>query len=107
MLILYKWTDAMIMSLKDHTDIIRTRSWKGVISQKILTGNMRRQQKNTVSFRTVAYPGIFSVGGCREVTEGFLGGGGRGSTNSIENRGQIERESGGGSPLVTGPTICK
>ena len=36
----------------------------------------------------VAYPGIF-----------FLGGG---STNSVEDRGQRERGSGGGSPLVRG-----
>ena len=38
----------------------------------------------------VAYPGIF-----------FRGGGG-GSTNSVEDRGQRERGSGGGSPLVRG-----
>ena len=37
----------------------------------------------------VAYPGI------------FFGGGG-GSTNSVEDRGQRERGSGGGSPLVRG-----
>jgi hypothetical protein len=36
----------------------------------------------------VAYPGIFSGGG--------------GSTNSVEVRGQRERGSGGGSPLVRG-----
>jgi hypothetical protein len=36
---------------------------------------------------TVAYPGI-------------LFGGGGGSTNSVEERGQRERGSGGGSPLV-------
>ena len=35
----------------------------------------------------MAYPGI------------FLGGG---STNSVEDRGQTERGSGGGSPLVRG-----
>jgi hypothetical protein len=28
--------------------------------------------------------------------------GGRGSTNPVEDRGQIERGSGGGSPLVRG-----
>jgi len=39
--------------------------------------------------RTVAYPGI------------FFGGGG-GSTNSVEDRGQRGRGSGGGSPLVRG-----
>jgi hypothetical protein len=37
----------------------------------------------------VAYPGIFF-------------GGGEGSTNSVEDRGQRERGSGGGSPLVSG-----
>ena len=35
---------------------------------------------------TVAYPGIFFTRG--------------GSTNSVEDRGQRERRSGGGSPLV-------
>ena len=35
----------------------------------------------------MAYPGIFSGGG---------------STNSVEDRGQRERGSGGGSPLVRG-----
>ena len=39
----------------------------------------------------VAYPGIF-----------FGGGGGGVSTNSVEDRGQRERGSGGGSPLVRG-----
>jgi hypothetical protein len=38
---------------------------------------------------SVAYPGT-------------LFGGGRGSTNSVEDRGQRERGSGGGSPLVRG-----
>ena len=37
--------------------------------------------------RAVAYPGIFFGGG---------------STNSVEDRGQRERGSGGGSPLVRG-----
>jgi hypothetical protein len=36
----------------------------------------------------VAYPGILF---------------GEGSTNSVEDRGQRERGSGGGSPLVRGP----
>ena len=36
----------------------------------------------------VAYPGIFFGGG--------------GSTNSVEDRGQRDRASGGGSPLVRG-----
>jgi len=39
--------------------------------------------------KTVAYPGI-------------LFGGGGGSTNSVEDRGQRERGSEGGSPLVRG-----
>jgi len=33
----------------------------------------------------------------------FLFGGGGCSTNSVEDRGQRERGSGGGSPLVRGP----
>jgi hypothetical protein len=37
---------------------------------------------------TVAYPGILAGGG--------------GSTNSVEDRGQREQGSGGGSPLVRG-----
>ena len=39
----------------------------------------------------VAYPGIL-----------FGGGGGWGSTNSVEDRGQRERGSGDGSPIVRG-----
>jgi len=39
---------------------------------------------------SVAYPGI------------FFGGRGGGSTNSVEDRAQRERGSGGGSPLVRG-----
>ena len=39
-------------------------------------------------FIPVAYPGIFFSGG--------------GSTNSVEDRGQRGRGSGGGSPLVRG-----
>ena len=39
----------------------------------------------------MAYPGIL-----------FGLGGGGGSTNSVEDRGQRERGSGGGSPLVRG-----
>ena len=35
------------------------------------------------------------------VPRNFVWGGG-GSTNSVEDRGQKERESGGGSPLVRG-----
>jgi hypothetical protein len=38
-------------------------------------------------YESVAYPGIFFGGG---------------STNSVEGRGQTERGSGGGSPLVRG-----
>jgi hypothetical protein len=44
------------------------------------------------SFFAVAYPRIFF----------FLGGGG--STNSVEDRGQTERGSGGGSPLLRSST---
>ena len=44
---------------------------------------------DNVSLNTVAYPGI------------FFGGRG-GSTNSVEDRGQTERRSGGGSTLVRG-----
>jgi hypothetical protein len=45
-------------------------------------------KKKAILFsETVAYPGIFFGGG--------------GSTNSVE-RGQRERESGGGSPIVRG-----
>jgi hypothetical protein len=40
----------------------------------------------------VAYPGIL-----------FGGWGGGGSTNSVEDRGQRERGSGGGSSLFRGP----
>jgi hypothetical protein len=47
---------------------------------------------------SVAYPGIFS-GGC--AINFFVG---RGSTNSLEDRGQRERGFGGGSPLVRGST---
>jgi hypothetical protein len=46
----------------------------------------------------VAYPGFFSG---RGVTPGILFGG---STNLVEDRGQSERGSGGGSPLVRGST---
>jgi hypothetical protein len=39
---------------------------------------------------------------CR--TQEFCLGGGGGSTNSVEDRGQIERGSGGGRPLVSRST---
>jgi hypothetical protein len=52
--------------------------------------NKSGKQLNRCALRyTVAYPGIFS-------------GGGGGSTNSVEDRGQRERGSGGGSTLVRG-----
>ena len=35
-------------------------------------------------------------------TQEFCSVGGVGSTNSVEDRGQVERGSGGGSPLVSG-----
>jgi hypothetical protein len=44
-------------------------------------------QYHKLPFKPVAYPGIFSGGG---------------STNSVEDKGQRERGSGGGSPLVRG-----
>ena len=44
----------------------------------------------TCQLEPVAYPGI------------FFGGGWGGSTNSVEDRGQRGRGSGGGSPLVRG-----
>jgi hypothetical protein len=53
-------------------------------------GNKRWTPIENISSVAVAYPGIF-----------FLGGGG-GSTNSVEDRGQTERGFGGGSPLVRG-----
>ena len=43
------------------------------------------------TFYTVAYPGILFGGG--------------GSTNSVEDRGQRERGSGGDSPLVRGSGV--
>jgi hypothetical protein len=43
-------------------------------------------------YSAVAYPGIFSVSG------------GGGPTNSVEDRGQREWGSRGGSPLVSGST---
>jgi len=58
----------------------------------------------------VAYPGIL-LGGIINFllrgggSEGWFGGGGGGgtdSTNSVEDRGQRERESVGGNPLVRG-----
>jgi hypothetical protein len=50
---------------------------------------------------SVAYPGIFFIGG---FTPGIFFWGGGGSTNSVEDRGQREWGSGGGSPLVRGST---
>ena len=43
----------------------------------------------------------FMVAPCSGVTRNFVRGGG-GSTNSVDDRGQRERGSGGGSPLVRG-----
>jgi hypothetical protein len=49
----------------------------------------------------VAYPGIFfSEGGYANNFFGVEGG----SANSVEDRGQRERGSGGGSPLIRGST---
>jgi len=51
-------------------------------------GPQSHRKKKMPMFNSVAYPGIlFGVGG---------------STNSVEDRGQRERGSGGGSPLVRG-----
>jgi hypothetical protein len=50
-------------------------------------------------FGAVVYPGFFLREGLRQ--EFFMGGS---STNSVEDRGQGERGSGGGSPLVMGST---
>ena len=49
--------------------------------------NLRGPESILKTSRAVAYPGILF---------------GRGSTNSVEDRGQKERRSGGGSPLVRG-----
>jgi hypothetical protein len=50
---------------------------------------------------SVAYPGIFFEGEGSEARIFFFG---RGSTNSVENRGQREQGSGDGIPLVRGST---
>ena len=42
------------------------------------------------------------VSECSGVPRNFVRGEGVGSTNSVEDRGQRERGSGGGSPLVRG-----
>jgi hypothetical protein len=60
----------------------------------------------TVAYResysvAVAYREGYSVAAAYP---GILFGGGGGSTNSVEARGQRERRSGGGSPLVRGST---
>jgi hypothetical protein len=47
-------------------------------------------------------PRIFSAGGGGGLYQEFFRRGG--STNSVEDRGQRERGSGGGSPLVRGST---
>jgi hypothetical protein len=52
-------------------------------------GQSEEEQRQTVTLKPVAYPELFSGGG---------------STNSVEDRGQRERRSGGGSPLVRGST---
>jgi hypothetical protein len=49
----------------------------------------------------VAYPGFFWFWG---FTPGISSGGGGGSSNSVKDRGQRERGSGGGSPPVRGST---
>ena len=76
-----------------------TKSNRGVISGCVYItvvvtytegGNITITQlhnKSTDILKSVVYPGIFSGGG---------------STNSVEDRGQRERGSGGGNPLVRG-----
>jgi len=54
----------------------------------LVTGNPSTSMEVFISYEPMAYPEIFS--------------GGEASTNSVENRGQRERGSGGGSPLVRG-----
>jgi hypothetical protein len=60
-----------------------------------------RTDSDVVSFSGV--PRIFFGGGLRQ---DFFSGEGV-STNSVEDRGQRERGSGGGSPLVMGSTQFK
>ena len=50
--------------------------------------HLRMNDMRIPNLLTVAYPGVFFGGG--------------GSTNSVEDRGQRVRGSGGGSPLVRG-----
>ena len=52
------------------------------------TAESRIARQEIACLEAVAYPGILFGGG--------------GSTNSVEDRGQRERGSGGGSPLVSG-----
>ena len=55
----------------------------------IYTQTIHRTTQNKQYIEPVAYPGI-------------LFGGGGSSTNSVDDRGQKERGSGGGSPIVRG-----
>jgi hypothetical protein len=67
-----------IVSIKDYTE------WKFSIMKGQLIGKY--------------------MDGSSGVYKKFFSGGGGGSTNSVEDRGQKERGSGGGSPLVRGST---
>jgi hypothetical protein len=69
------------------------RVWVGKPEGKRQLGRPRRRWENNIKLDlqkvAVAYPGIlFGGGGC--------------SANIVEDRGQRERGSGGGSPLVRG-----
>jgi len=71
----FQWRHTQIACcFQNHTIIFIVRN----VCQKFVPGS-----------KSVAYPGI-------------LFGGGGSSTNSFEDKGQRERKSGGGSPLVRG-----
>jgi hypothetical protein len=63
--------------------------------------NLTNSREKSIGQIPMAYPGIFFRGeGGWVYARIFLAG----STNSVEERGQRERGSGGGSPLVRGST---
>jgi hypothetical protein len=72
------------LSVVHQTLIALDRLWDADIN----TPKIILHLHNVATFTPVAYPGILFWGG--------------GSTNSVEDRGQRERGSGGGSPLVRG-----
>jgi hypothetical protein len=71
-------------------------------------GEHRSHDSSSLSFLhspvtcSILRPNIFLNSG---VPRNVFGGGGVGSTNSVEDRGQRERGLGGGSPLVRGSTV--